>query len=190
MNGNQNTDLYEVRSNLILDPEGGWRFVQNYRLQIRIIDRLVGIADDSFNKQGQFDTRAEYRFANGVFVDGQYIVDYRRNGDRDASRPDDEVYIYSGARRDHRVSLGIRVPLTVVELSVRSERGFLRDNSRNIPVAQDRGRIDAGFRGNWQFWAGRGTISADATRVMQFGPLVRAETEEYWDMNASIRVSF
>jgi hypothetical protein len=190
VNANQNTDLYEVRGNFILDPAGGWRFVQNYRMQIKIIDRVVGIENDKFNKQGQFDTRAEYRFANGVFLNGQYIVDYRRNGDRDDSRPDDEVYIYGGPRRDHRVNVGIRVPLPLVEFEARTERGFLRDNSRTIPVQQDRGRIEGGLRGNWAFWQGRGTVTADISRVKQFGPLVRAETKDYWDMNASVRVSF
>ena len=57
VNANQNTDLYEVRSNLILDPEGGWRFVQNYRLQIRIIDRLVGIAGDFVPAREAFGAR-------------------------------------------------------------------------------------------------------------------------------------
>lgn len=190
VNTNQNTDLYEVRGNFFVDPEGGWRFIQNYRMQIKIIDRVVGIEEDRFNKQGQWDTRAEYRFANGVFVDGQYIVDYRRNGDRDPDRPDEEVYIYGGPRRDHRVSFGIRVPVPLVEFEARTEQGFLRDDSRTIPVNQDRGRLDLGFRGNWRFWQGRGTLTADAYRVKQYGPLVREESRDYWDMNASLRVSF
>jgi len=190
VNANQDTDLYEVRGAFILDPDGGWRFIQNYRMQIKIIDRIAGIEDDAFNKQGQFDTRVEYRFVNGVFVDGQYIVDYRRNGDRDPDFPDEEVYIYGGPRRDHRVGFGIRIPIPLVELEARTERGFLRDASRTIPVEQDRGRINAGFRGNWSFWAGRATISADAAHIRQFGPLVREETRAYWDMNASVRVSF
>jgi hypothetical protein len=190
VDANQNTDLYEVRGSFILDPEGGWRFIQNYRMQIKVIDRLAGIKDDRFNKQGQFDTRAEYRFGSGVHVDGQYIVDYRRNGDRDEEFPDDEVYIYGGPRRDHRVNFGIRIPVPLVELTARTERGFLRDYSRTIPVEQDRGRINMGFRGNWSLWAGRATISADASHIRQFGPLVREETKAYWDMNASVRVSF
>ena len=190
VNTNQNTDFYEVRGNFIVDPTGGWRFVQNYLMSIKIIDRVVGIEDDRFNKSGQFDTRAEYRFASGVFVDGQYIVSYRRNGDRDPDQPEDEVYIYGGAYRDHKVNVGVRVPLPLIEFEARAERGFLRDDSRRIPVSQDRGRINLGFRGNWGFWNGRATLTADASRVQQFGPLVREETKDYWDMNASLRVSF
>jgi hypothetical protein len=190
VNANQNTDLYEVRGNFILDPEGGWRFIQNYRMQIKIIDRLAGIEDDRFNKQGQFDTRAEYRFASGVSVDGQYIVDYRRNGDRDPDVPDEEVYIYGGSRRDHRVNVGIRIPMPLIEVHARTERGFLRDYSRRIPAEQDRGRIDLGFRGDWSFWDGRATVNLDASHIRQFGPLVRDDTKAYWDMNASVRVSF
>jgi hypothetical protein len=190
VNSNQVMDLYEVRGNFIVDPPGGWRFIQNYSMRIQIFDRVVGIEDDRFNKNGVWDNRAEYRFANGVFTDAQYIVDYRRNGRRDRDRPDDEVYIYQGARRDHRLLFGIRIPIGVAELEARTERGFLRDDSGFAPVSEDRGKITFGLRGNWQFWANRGTLTVNAQRIAQFGPRVRAETEDYWVMNTSLRVAF
>ncbi len=187
---NQDSDLFEVRGSFTLDPEGGWRFVQNYRMQIRIIDRVAGPEGDKFNKQGQWDNRAEYRFSNGIFADGQYIVDYRRNGDRDTSRPDEEVYIYRGARRDHRVVFGVRVPIAGAELEVRTERGFLRDESGLFPRNEDRGKFSAGLKGNWQFWRNRASLQVNATRILQFGPRVRDEQRDYWVMNTSLRVAF
>jgi hypothetical protein len=190
VDNNQDSDLYEVRGNFLIDPEGGWRFIQNYRLQIRIIDRIGFIQGDKFNKQGQWDNRVEYRFANGVFLDGQYIVDYRRNGDRDTSRPDDEVYVYRGVRRDHRLVFGIRVPVAGVDFDVRTERGFLRDYSLLRPIIEDRGKITVGLRGNWQFWRDRGTFTLNASRILQFGPRVRDEQRDYWLMNTSMRVAF
>jgi hypothetical protein len=179
-----------VRGNFLIDPEGGWRFIQNYRLQIRIIDRIGFIQGDKFNKQGQWDNRAEYRFASGVFIDGQYIVDYRRNGDRDVSRPDQEVYIYRGARRDHRLLFGVRVPVAGMEFEARTERGFLRDDSGFRPVSEDRVKISAGVRGKWQFWRDRALFTLNASRILQFGPRVREEQKDYWLMNTSMRVAF
>jgi len=190
VSNNQDSDLFEVRGSFILDPEGGWRFVQNYRMQIRIIDRVAGPEGDKFNKQGQWDNRVEYRFSNGIFTDGQYIVDYRRNGDRDTSRPDEEVYIYRGARRDHRVVFGVRVPVAGAELEVRTERGFLRDESGLFPRNEDRGKFSAGLKGNWQFWRNRASLQVNATRILQFGPRVRDEQRDYWVMNTSLRVAF
>jgi hypothetical protein len=179
-----------VRGNFLVDPEGGWRFIQNYRLQIRIIDRIGFIQGDKFNKQGQWDNRVEYRFANGVFIDGQYLVDYRRNGDRDTSRPDDEVYIYRGARRDHRVGFGVRVPVAGMDFDARTERGFLRDNSLSRPLIEDRGKITVGLRGDWRFWRDRGTFTLNASRILQFGPRVLDVQKDYWLMNTSMRVAF
>jgi hypothetical protein len=190
VDNNQDSDLYEVRGNFLVDPEGGWRFIQNYRLQIRIIDRIGFIQGDKFNKQGQWDNRVEYRFANGVFIDGQYLVDYRRNGDRDTSRPDDEVYIYRGARRDHRVGFGVRVPVAGMDFDARTERGFLRDNSLSRPLIEDRGKITVGLRGDWRFWRDRGTFTLNASRILQFGPRVLDVQKDYWLMNTSMRVAF
>ena len=33
-------------------------------------------------------------------------------------------------------------------------------------------------------------MTADASRVQQFGPLVRDEAKDYWDMTTSLRVAF
>lgn len=186
----QNSDLFEVRSNLVIDPDGGWRFIQNYRLQIRLIDVREGIDEDRFNKQGQWDNRFEYRFSNGVMVDGQYIVDYQRNGSRDTSRPDEEIYVYGGARNDHRVTTGIRVPVAGFDFEARTERGFLRDYSALLPRIEDRGKVTAGVRGNWPFWRNRAKLTLNASRVLQFGPRVRDEQKDYWIVNTSLRVAF
>lgn len=190
VSNNQTSDLYEVRSNLILDPEGGWRFIQNYRLQIRIIDVVASIAEDRFNKQGQWDNRVEYRFANGILVDGQYVVDYRRNGSRDPARPDQEAYIYGGPRRDHRVVAGVRIPVAGFEFETRAERGFLRDDSGFVPLDENRGKFSSGVRGNWQFWDRRGKLTLNASKVNEYGPRVREEAKDYWIVNTSLRVAF
>lgn len=187
---NRNSDLFEVRGSFTIDPEGGWRFAQNYRMQIRIIDRLDPQDSDEFNKQGQWDNRVEYRFANGVFTEAQYIVDYRRNGERDPTQVDDNGYVYGGPRRDHRAVFGVRVPIAGAELAVATERGFLRDESGFFPLDEDRGKFSAGLKGNWQFWRNRGTFSLNATRILQFGPRVRDDQRDYWVMNTSLRLGF
>lgn len=190
VNNNKEERLIEVRGGYTWNPPSGLRVVQNYRLQIRYIDFVNSDDRDQFNKQGQLKTVVDYDLASGTDFSFEYVVDFRRTGQRDSSEPYREVYIGDQRRFDHRVRASIGVPYRGFRLDVGTERGYLREERGIRETNEDRGSVSFKLSGNRRFWANKVDLRLNVERVLQFGPRVREEQKDYWIARSGVTVSF
>ena len=187
---NKEERLIEVRGSYAFDPPGGLRMAQTYRLQIRYIDFFLSDDRDQFNKQGQLNTTVDYELPLGADFGGEYVLDFRRTGTRNTAIPYREVYFRDQKRFDHRLTARIGVPFRGLRLDVRTERGFLREERGTRETNEDRGSISARLSGTRSFWSNRATLKLDLERVLQFGPRIREEQEDYWVANTTLTLAF
>lgn len=187
---NKEEVLYEVRGSYTFDPPGGFSAAQTYRLQIVFRDFLDGIDRDSFNKQGQVTTRADYTFTGGAQFGLEYLSDFRSTGARDPASPVRELYVTESVRNDRRLVADVSIPVSTLTFSVRTERGFLDQDNRGRETTEERGRINLRLTGNRSFFSDRAQLRLDLERVLQFGPRVRDEQEDYWVANTTLTVEF
>lgn len=189
--GNNKEDtLVEVRGGYTFDPEGSLRIVQNYRLQIVFIDFFESDDRDQFNKQGQVRNDISYSFPWGPSLGVEYLLDFRKNGQRDLDQPYATVYRPTLERFDHRLTARVSVPWRGLKFTAQSRRGFLRETRGSVENDEDRAELSLKVTGTKSFWKQRATLSLDLERILQFGPRVREEQEDYWVANTSLEVAF
>ncbi|HKK71642.1 MAG TPA: hypothetical protein VKA86_10520 [Candidatus Krumholzibacteria bacterium] len=187
---NKEEVLYEVRGSYTFDPPGGFSAAQTYRLQIVFRDFLDGIDRDSFNKQGQVTSRADYTFSGGGAVGVEWLSDFRSTGARDPASPVRELYVTESTRNDQRVVFDVSIPVSTLTFSARTERGFLDQETRGRESTEERGRLNLRLTGNRSFFSDRAQLRLDIERVLQFGPRVRDEQRDYWVANTTLTVEF
>ena len=187
---NKDELLYEVRTSYTFDPPGGFSARQTYRLQIVFRDFVDGLDRDSFNKQGQVTTNVDWNFSGGGRLGVEYLSDFRSTGARDVRFPIRELYVTESVRNDRRLSVRVDVPIRALNLSASTERGFLDQDTRGRITEEERGKINLRASGQWSFFRDQVTLDLDVERVLQFGPRVRPEQEDYWVANSSLRIDF
>ncbi len=187
---NKRDTLLEVRGGYTYHPNGSLQILQNYRLQIVFVDIFLSNDRDQFNKQGQLRNEISYLFTSGASFRLEYLVDFRKNG----RRVDEEIYreIYRSELRrfDHQFKARLKLPWKDFSLETWAVRGFLRETRGFIDNAEDRGEFHLRVGGNRQFLERKVRLSLDLERILQFGPRVREEAEDYWRADTSISVVF
>jgi hypothetical protein len=189
--GNNKEDrLYEVRGGYIFRPIDNFDFEQSYRLQIVFIDYFNSDDRDQFNKQGQLLNRATWSWSSRGRFSLEYSVDYRQTGKRDPDFEFEEKYFVDQRRFDHQIRANITIPLPLVELTVNTQRGFLREDRTRDRLEEDRGKISMRIAGQREFWNRKAQLRLNVERVLEFGPRVRPENEDYWVANSGLTVRF
>jgi hypothetical protein len=187
---NRRDTLLEVRGGYTFDPSGFFQFRQNYRMQIVFVDVFASNDRDQFNKQGQLRNELSYTLAAGPTFRFEYLMDFRENGQRDEANPYRETYVQSLRRFDHQFTARVKVPWKGLNIESWAMRGFLREQRSSVLDEEDRGEFHARIGGKRQFWAKRASLSLDLERILQFGPRVREEAQDYWKADTSIAVAF
>ncbi len=166
---------------------------QNYRMQIIFIDFHTSDSRDRFNKQGQVVSKLGYQLPRNAKLNAEYALDFRSNGTRQADVTPGQISFRTDLRRfTHRVRADINIPISIFDLAVDSEREFLRDkNTAGVTTrSEDSGDIRMKLSGTKKLFTGKLDVSVNVTRVLAYGPRVRAESERYWIANSTITMKF
>lgn len=188
---NKDELLYEVRTTYTIDPPGGLSASQTYRLQIVFRDYFDGIDRDTYNKQGQVTTNVDWTFPKGGRLGLEYLSDFRSTGNRDEFEPVRELYFTTSVREDRRLTARASVPIAGVTVTAAAERGFLDQEQAGRFTEEERGKLSLRAKGQWKFFKKENVVlDIDVERVVQFGPRVRDEQEDYWVANSAVTVTF